>query len=115
MSTRSIYVRIPTDEQNINKALCNLLDTIGIQSKPTTTRQITTTRPTISCSLCDARGLKTFQISTVKMVLELLKADESEDMRAAIITANIKPTAPVGRMSKTNLKKKTPTLVHGKV
>ena len=86
--------------------LSNLLDTTGIQSNPTTTKQITTTRPTISCSFCDARGLKIFQMSTVKMVLELLKADESDDIRAAIITASIKPTAPEGKISKTNLAKK---------
>ena len=83
--------------------LVNLLETIGIHTNPMTTRITTTTRPTMSCSRSDALGLNSFQISIVKMVLELLNADDNDDMRAAIITASIRPTAPVGRMFSTNL------------
>ena len=37
------------------------------------------------------------------MVALLLNAEERDDMTAAIITANISPTIPVGRMFNTNL------------
>ena len=52
-------------------------------------------------------------MSTVKIVLELLNAEERDDMRAAIITANIKPTAPDGRMFRTSLKKGENALENG--
>jgi len=39
------------------------------------------------------------------MVDELLNAEESDDMRAAIITANINPTRPDGKIFNTSLKK----------
>ena len=68
-----------------------------------TTSTTTTTLPTISCSLSVAFGLNSLQMSMVKMVLELLKAEDSEDMRAAIMTASISPTSPVGRISNTSL------------
>lgn len=41
--------------------------------------------------------------STVKMVPLLLNTDEREDIRAAIITAIIKPTNPVGSTLRTSL------------
>lgn len=41
-----------------------------------------------------ARVLKVFHMSMVKMVLELLKMEVREDMRAAIITAIISPRSP---------------------
>lgn len=41
-----------------------------------------------------ARDLKVFHMSMVKMVLELLKMEVKEDMRAAIITAIISPRSP---------------------
>lgn len=50
--------------------------------------------PTIISSHSDARDLKVFHRSMVKMVLELLKMEVREDMRAAIITAIIKPRSP---------------------
>ena len=50
-------------------------------------------------------GLKRSQTSTVKMVELLLNAEESEDIRAAIITAIIKPTNPTGSTLRTNLMK----------
>lgn len=52
-------------------------------------------------------GLNIIHTSTVKIVALLLKADDKDDMRAAIMTAIIKPTRPVGRTFKTSLKKKT--------
>ena len=45
-------------------------------------------------------------MSIVKMVDELLKAEERDDMRAAIMTANINPTRPDGKILSTNLKHK---------
>jgi len=39
------------------------------------------------------------------MVALLLNAEDREDMTAAIITAIIKPTNPVGRMFRTSLQK----------
>lgn len=44
----------------------------------------------------DARDLKLFHRSMVKMVLELLKMEVRDDMRAAIITAIIRPLSPGG-------------------
>ena len=54
-------------------------------------------------------GLKRSHTSTVKMVELLLKAEEREDIRAAIITAIIKPTNPTGSTFRTNLKKSKET------
>ena len=54
-------------------------------------------------------GLKRSHTSTVKMVELLLKAEEREDMRAAIMTAIIKPTNPTGSTFRTNLKKSKET------
>ena len=51
-------------------------------------------------------GLKRSQTSTVKMVALLLNAEESEDIRAAIMTAIIRPTIPIGRMFRTSLESK---------
>ena len=48
-------------------------------------------------------GLKRSHTSTVKIVALLLKADESDDIKAAIITAIITPTNPMGRTFRTNL------------
>lgn len=42
----------------------------------------------------EASDLKLFHKSMVKMVLELLKMEVSDDMRAAIITAIIRPRRP---------------------
>ena len=43
--------------------------------------------------------------STVKIVALLLNADESDDIRAAIITAIIVPTSPTGSKFNTSLQK----------
>ena len=51
--------------------------------------------------------LKRSQTSTVKMVALLLNAEESDDMRAAIMTAIIRPTSPTGRTFRTSLESKT--------
>lgn len=54
-------------------------------------------RPTIISSCSEARGRTCFHRSMVKMVLELLKMDVSEDMSAAIITAIMRPRSPGDR------------------
>lgn len=56
--------------------------------------EVVTYLPTIISSHSDARDLKVFHRSMVKMVLALLKMEVREDMRAAIITAIIKPRSP---------------------
>lgn len=56
--------------------------------------ELVTHLPTIMSSHSDAWDLKLFHRSMVKMVLELLKMDVSEDIRAAIITAIIRPRSP---------------------
>lgn len=56
--------------------------------------EVVTYLPTIMSSHSEARDLKVFHRSMVKMVLALLKMEVSEDMRAAIITAIIKPRSP---------------------
>ena len=53
-------------------------------------------------------GLTLSHTSTVKMVALLLKADESDDIKAAIITAIINPTRPTGRIFRTSLENKAP-------
>lgn len=55
--------------------------------------------PTTISSHSVARVRKVFHTSMVKMVLALLKMEVREDMRAAIITAIIKPRSP-GRRGK---------------
>lgn len=54
-------------------------------------------RPTIISSCSEARGRTCFHRSMVKMVLELLKMDVSEDMSAATITAIMRPRSPGDR------------------
>lgn len=56
--------------------------------------EVLTHLPTIISSHSDALDLKVFHTSMVKIVLELLKMEVKEDMRAAIITAIIKPRSP---------------------
>lgn len=55
---------------------------------------VVTNLPTIMSSHSEASDLKLFHRSKVKMVLELLKIEVSDDMRAAIITAIIRPRRP---------------------
>ena len=49
--------------------------------------------------------LKRSHTSTVKIVALLLNADERDDIRAAIMTAIIKPTNPIGSTFRTSLPK----------
>lgn len=55
---------------------------------------VVTYLPTIMSSHSEARDLKLLHMSMVKMVLALLKIEVREDMRAAIITAIIRPLSP---------------------
>ena len=48
-------------------------------------------------------GRKRSHTSTVKMVALLLKAEDNEDIKAAIMTAIIRPTTPMGRTLSTSL------------
>ena len=58
------------------------------------------------CARASTIGLKRSHTSTVKMVALLLNAEESEDIRAAIMTAIIRPTIPIGRTFRTSLESK---------
>ena len=58
------------------------------------------------CAHSSTLGLKRSHTSTVKMVALLLNAEESEDIRAAIMTAIIRPTIPTGRTFRTSLESK---------
>ena len=58
------------------------------------TRNNTKVLPTMSSSVSEGFLLNLVQISMVKMVEEELKMEVREDIRAAIITANIRPLAP---------------------
>lgn len=63
-------------------------------SVPNAFPEVVTYLPTNISSHSVAWDLKYFQRSMVKMVLALLKMEVREDMRAAIITAIIKPRSP---------------------
>ena len=67
---------------------------MGIQAMLTATRKITKVRPTTSSSVSEGRVRTSGQMSIVKIVEEELKMEVREDMRAAIITASIRPRAP---------------------
>ena len=54
-------------------------------------------------------GLKRSHTSTVNIVALLLNADESEDINAAIMTAIMTPTRPMGSTLSTNLSVRTET------
>ncbi len=69
---------------------------IGIHNMEMTTKMTTNNLPTTMSSQSLALGLALFQMSIVNIVLLELKMDVSDDMRAAIITANIRPRAPFG-------------------
>ena len=58
------------------------------------TKNNTKVLPTMSSSVSEGFLLNLVQISMVKMVEEELKMEVREDIRAAIITANIRPLAP---------------------
>ena len=61
---------------------------------PTKTR--TKTLPAKSSSFCEAFGRNLPQISIVKIVDEELKIDVREDIKAANMTANMRPRTPEG-------------------
>ena len=61
----------------------------------------------VDISKYSTKGLKRSQTSTVKIVALLLNAEESDDIRAAIMTAIIRPTNPTGRTFRTSLESKT--------
>ena len=67
------------------------------------TKMITKDLPTSSNSVSEGLLLNLVQTSIVKMVEEELKIEVREDMRAAIITANIRPFKPGGMSSRTSL------------
>ena len=67
---------------------------MGIQAMLIATRNNTKVLPTMSSSVSEGFLLNLVQISMVKMVEEELKMEVREDIRAAIITANIRPLAP---------------------
>lgn len=60
-------------------------------------RQMRPHLPTSRSSLSVAWGLMRVQMSMVNRVLLLLKMEAKEDMRAASITANIRPRNPAQR------------------
>ena len=67
------------------------------------TKNNTKVLPTMSSSVSEGFLLNLVQISMVKMVEEELKIEVREDMRAAIMTASIKPFKPEGISSSTSL------------
>ena len=71
----------------------------GIQRIEIPTNIITKRRPIIISSTSLALGLTRFQMSIVNMTLQELNTDVREDIKAAIITATIRPLAPGGIMS----------------
>ena len=76
---------------------------MGIQAILMATSMMTKDLPTISSSVSDGLLLNLVQTSKVKMVEEELKIEVREDMRAAIMTASIKPFKPEGISSSTSL------------
>ena len=68
---------------------------IGIQAMLMATRKMTKVLPTTRSSVSEGLFLTLVQMSIVKMVDDELKIEVREDIRAAIITASIRPRAPV--------------------
>ena len=67
---------------------------MGIQAMLIATKNNTKVLPTMSSSVSEGFLLNLVQMSMVKIVEEELKMEVREDIRAAIITANIRPLAP---------------------
>ena len=67
---------------------------IGIQAMLIATRKMTKVLPTTRSSVSEGLFLTLVQMSIVKMVDDELKIEVRDDMRAAIITASIRPRAP---------------------
>ena len=70
---------------------------MGIQAMLTMSRTTTNILPTIKSSVSEALFLNLVQISIVKIVEAELKTEVREDMRAAIMTASIKPRKPTSQ------------------
>ena len=68
---------------------------MGIQAMLTATKKMTKVLPTMRSSVSEGLALTLVQMSIVKMVEDELKIEVREDIRAAIITASIRPRAPV--------------------
>ena len=66
----------------------------GIQRIEMTTKNTTNTRPTTISSMSLALGLTRFHKSIVNITEQELKTLVSEDIKAAIITATMRPRAP---------------------
>ena len=76
---------------------------MGIQAILMATKIMTKDRPTTRSSVSEGFLLNLVQTSMVKMVEEELKIDVRDDMRAAIITASMRPFRPGGMSSRTSL------------
>ena len=61
----------------------------------TATKKMTKVLPTMRSSVSEGLALTLVQMSIVKMVEDELKIEVRDDIRAAIITASIRPRAPV--------------------
>ena len=88
---------------------------IGIQAMLIATRKMTKVLPTTRSSVSEGLFLTLVQMSIVKMVDDELKIEVREDMRAAIITASIRPRAPVViySLSTNNLAVKSNNIIFG--
>ena len=76
---------------------------MGIQAILMATNKMTKDRPTTRSSVSEGLLLNLVQTSMVKIVEELLNIEVSDDIRAAIITANMRPFRPDGISSSTSL------------
>ena len=76
---------------------------MGIQAILMATKRMTKDRPTTRSSVSEGFLLNLVQTSMVKMVEDELKMEVRDDMRAAIITANMRPFSPGGMSSSTSL------------
>ena len=76
---------------------------MGIQAILMATKRMTKDRPTTRSSVSEGLFLNLVQTSMVKIVEEELKIDVRDDIRAAIITANMRPFRPDGISSSTSL------------
>ena len=76
---------------------------MGIQAMLTATKMTTKDRPTMRSSVSEGLLLNRVQTSIVKMVEDELNIEVREDMRAAIMTASMRPLRPEGIRSSTSL------------
>ena len=76
---------------------------MGIQAILMATKRMTKERPRTRSSVSEGFLLNLVQTSMVKMVEEELKIEVRDDIRAAIITASMRPFRPGGISSSTSL------------